>query len=114
MFLSFLGNALRSLFKKSHIDDYEIFEKIGSGGAANVYKCKKKSNGKEYVIKKLQKTDSDKKKRFIREIEAMNKCKESGIDGVIPILDYDVDEYWYVMPKATCIDQKIEEYKEKI
>lgn len=90
---------------------YEFIEKLGKGGNAEVFKVRCKSNNTEYALKKLNickfKTD-EKKRRFVYEINVMkDNCSETS--GIIPILDYSTDEYWYIMPIAKTIINNISE-----
>ena len=75
---------------------YKIDAKpLGIGGAAKVYGCTRITDGERLAIKILSdKNDNGKVKRFRREIEAIKDIVNHGIDGVLPILDYDKDELW--------------------
>ena len=84
---------------------------LGIGGAAKVYGCTRITDGERLAIKILSdKNDNGKVKRFRREIEAIKDIVNHGIDGVLPILDYDKDELWYVMPLANSLRSVIETY----
>lgn len=91
---------------------YKIDAKpLGIGGAAKVYGCTRITDGERLAIKILSdKNDNGKVKRFRREIEAIKDIVNHGIDGVLPILDYDKDELWYVMPLANSLRSVIETY----
>lgn len=63
--------------------------------------------GKQAAIKVLKSFDNfakaeKRRRRFLNEINKLNLIKQLGIDGVMPILDYnaEVDPLWFVMPLA--------------
>lgn len=91
---------------------YKIDAKpLGIGGAAKVYGCTRIDNGERLAIKILSdKNDNGKVERFKREIDAIVDIVNHGIDGVLPILDYDKDDLWYVMPLANSLRSVIEKY----
>lgn len=97
---------------QGNIGDYNITDKsLGSGGAASVSACTRIAGGDPLAIKKLQDLSGDKKARFEREIDVMLELQAKGVKGVMPILDYNKAECWYVMPVATCLDQTIKKWK---
>ena len=84
---------------------------LGIGGAAKVYGCTRIADGERLAIKILSdKNDNGKVKRFKREIDAIVDIVNHGIDGVLPILDYDKDDLWYVMPLASSLRSIIDNY----
>lgn len=84
---------------------------LGIGGAAKVYGCTRIADGERLAIKILSdKNDNGKVKRFRREIDAIVDIVNHGIDGVLPILDYDKDDLWYVMPLARSLRSIIDNY----
>lgn len=84
---------------------------LGIGGAAKVYGCTRIDDGERLAIKILSdKNDNGKVKRFRREIDAIIDIVNHGIDGVLPIFDYDKDDLWYVMPLANSLRSVIEKY----
>ena len=91
---------------------YKIDTKpLGIGGAAKVYGCTRIADGERLAIKFLSdKNDNGKVKRFRREIYAIVDIANHGIDGVLPILDYDKDDLWYVMPLASSLRSIIDNY----
>lgn len=91
---------------------YKIDTKpLGIGGAAKVYGCTRIADGERLAIKFLSdKNDNGKVKRFRREIDAIVDIVNHGIDGVLPILDYDKDDLWYVMPLASSLRSIIDNY----
>ena len=110
-------NQINSLnIGQSYVDRYDVDMKssLGSGGAAKVFRCKRKSDGEEFAIKILDKNSKDKISRFKDEIKVMRYCAKKGIEGVMPIIDYNIDESWYVMPVARSISDEIRVWKKKI
>jgi serine/threonine protein kinase len=91
---------------------YKIDKKpLGIGGAARVYGCTRIADGERFAIKILSdKNDKGKVDRFKREIDAIINIVNYGIDGVLPILDYDKENLWYVMPLANSLRSIIENY----
>lgn len=91
---------------------YKIDKKpLGIGGVARVYGCTRIADGERFAIKILSdKNDKGKVDRFKREIDAIVDIVNHGIDGVLPILDYDKDDLWYVMPLASSLRSIIDNY----
>ena len=91
---------------------YKIDKKpLGIGGAARVYGCTRIADGERFAIKILSdKNDKGKVDRFKREIDAIINIVNYGIDGVLPILGYDKEDLWYVMPLANSLRSIIENY----
>lgn len=84
---------------------------LGIGGAAKVYGCIRISDGERLAIKILSDTNNkDKVERFKREIDVIIDIVWHGFDGVLPILDYDKDDLWYVMPLANSLRNIIKKY----
>ena len=84
---------------------------LGTGGAAKVYGCIRISDGERLAIKILSDTNNkDKVERFKREIDVIIDIVWHGFDGVLPILDYDKDDLWYVMPLANSLRNIIKKY----
>lgn len=101
---------------QSYANTYEVDvnSPLGSGGAAKVFKCKRKTDGQEFAIKFLEEKSHDKISRFKDEIEAMRTCTSNGIEGVMPIIDFNLEECWYVMPIAKSLSDEIKDWKKKI
>lgn len=93
---------------KSWHDSYETIIQLGEGGNAKVYHVRYKDNNKDFALKDLVVGGSEKHVRFVDEINVIkDNCTE--IEGIIPISEYSVDEYWYTMPIAKpAIDYIIE------
>ena len=84
---------------------------LGIGGAAKVYGCTRISDGERFAIKILSDINDKKKvERSKREIDAIIDIVNHGIDGVLPIYDYDKEEPWYVMPLANSLRSIIDNY----
>lgn len=83
---------------RSWHENYEKIGELGEGGNGKVYRVKCKSN-EEYALKELTNGSNEKKTRFIDEINIIkDNCRK--VKGIIPIIDYSIDEYWYTMPIA--------------
>ncbi len=81
---------------------------LGSGGNAVVCKVLSRNDHQEYALKRLDnslKNNKEKRLRFEDEIKTLVDCQ--GCDGVIPIMDYSLEELWYTMPLAEKIDKHI-------
>ena len=93
---------------KSWHDNYENLGELGEGGNAKVYHVKCKNNKKDYALKELSVGGAEKKGRFIDEINII-KDNWRKVKGIIPIIEYSIDEYWYTMPIAeSAIDYIVE------
>ena len=93
-------------------EKYKKVCELGRGGNAIVLLVQKKERQK-YAIKILEdKKDKVKTSRFIDEIKIMDKLRN--ISGVIPILESNTDEYWYVMPVAEPIMDHLEGCENRI
>lgn len=102
-----MGNSEQ---RKTWKNRYEEITELGEGGNAKVYKVKEKITGNNYALKFLTNSSSEKKKRFINEIRVMkNICND--IEGVLPIINYSDEDFWYIMPIATPAIQYIKEKK---
>lgn len=87
---------------------------LGSGGAAVVYSCTRKADGERIAIKILKEREiKDKVERFRREIDAMQDLATKGIEGILPIIESNRDELWYVMPVAQSVRTIIEDLSKK-
>ena len=89
-------------------DKYEVLSELGEGGNAKVYHVKSKESNEVYALKELQVGGEEKHGRFVDEINII-KANSIEIEGIIPVLDYSIDEYWYTMPIAKPIMQYITE-----
>ncbi|MBE6047759.1 MAG: serine/threonine protein kinase [Clostridium sp.] len=100
--------------------DYEILSKnpLGSGGNADVYLAKKKCTDEKVALKLLKtkvKFFNEKKDRFCIESKLVEEI-QNDVHGIIPIKDSGLpdsekkDAYWYVMPLAIPLSEKINEH----
>ncbi len=83
-------------------NDFDIIEELGEGGNAKVYHVKEKNTIKEFALKELYNKSTEKKARFIQEVN-IAKENSSIIPGIIPIIISCEEEYWYTMPIAVKI-----------
>lgn len=98
--------------KNTWQDKYEKIKELGEGGNARVYLVKEKESGKEYALKILYNKSKEKKSRFENEIHIV--CQNKDIEGIIPIIDYSKEEYWYTMPIAISVIDNIKNEKKTI
>lgn len=90
---------------------YKKIRLLDKGGNGSVFevsvKYETEDKHKHLALKQLN-TDASKKKkkRFLKEIQAVSKGLKD-VNGIIPILDYSTNEYWYVMPLATGLTEHI-------
>ena len=71
---------------------YDLCEDLGEGGNASVFRVREKSTGKEFALKQLVQKSTEKKARFISEIQIVKKYVDK-IDGILPIYEYSEDEF---------------------
>ncbi len=96
--------------KNSWEEKYDIIGELGKGGNATVYLVKNIANGREYALKVLTSGGDEKCNRFKNEICTMSEnCKS--IAGIMPIIDFSCEDYWYVMPIAEPIMNYVHENK---
>lgn len=87
---------------------------LGAGGAAKVYRCTRIADGEQFAIKLLSDhNDKDKVERFRREIDAMLDIANKEVIGILPIVESNLEELWYVMPIAKSVRSIIEDYAKK-
>ena len=72
---------------------------LGEGGNARVFRAQKRDTGEFVALKKLEHFDSEKEERFLNEIHIMTGAASS-IPGVLPVLEYSENHFWYTMPIA--------------
>jgi len=73
------------------VGNFELGERIGSGGMAHVYKARQRTTGRTVAVKilpEVQSADRVKVERFRREIEVLSRCDDP---NVIKILDAGAD-----------------------
>jgi Serine/threonine protein kinase len=92
---------------------FDVIEELGEGGNAKVYLVKEKQTGKSFALKELYNKSSEKRGRFIDEINIMTDyCKK--VEGIIPIIESSIEELWYIMPVAEPIIKHINKSKQSI
>ena len=95
-------------------DKYVVLDELGEGGNAKVFWVREKTSNEEFALKNLlNKKSSEKKSRFIEEINIASQNYKD-IDGIIPILEASPKEYWYTMPVAQSILKHIENTDERV
>ncbi len=92
---------------------FEKIDELGEGGNARVFHVRDKISGQECALKFLYNKSEEKKYRFIDEIRIM-KDNYSEIEGIIPIIDYSEEEFWYTMPIAKSVLGHINELQLQI
>lgn len=95
---------------KSWHESYEKVSELGEGGNGKVYEVKSKKNNHSYALKELTAGGAEKRERFVAEIKIIRENFEI-LGGIVPIYEYSLDEYWYVMPIATPVINYIIEKK---
>lgn len=80
-------------------ENYVESGELGEGGNGSVFCVYEKSTGQEYALKMLNNKKTEKKARFVNEIQIVKQYAEK-IDGILPIYEYSEDEFWYMMPVA--------------
>lgn len=88
---------------------YEVIEELGEGGNARVYHVNEKSTNKRFALKELYNKSAEKKVRFINEIHIAKESADT-ITGIIPIINFNEEEYWYTMPIAIQILDYVKEH----
>ena len=79
---------------------YSTGADLGDGGNAYVYVATDITTGEKVALKKLFFWSPEKETRFLDEITVMIGAA-SRIEGVMPIIDYSQEHFWYTMPIAT-------------
>ena len=99
----------------SYTSTYTLDRKpLGAGGAAVVYGCTRIADGERFAIKLLSdQGNKDKVERFRREIEAMLDIADKGVSGILPVVEPNLEELWYVMPVAQSVRSIIEDFVNK-
>ena len=82
------------------MNKYTLIEELGQGGNGTVWLAKCNENCQEVAYKRLdQRKNKEKVHRFITEIKTVSRFSDT-IKGIIPILDFSEQEFWYTMPIA--------------
>lgn len=85
-----------------------IIDSFGEGGNGKVSLAIDKLSGEKVAIKVLATGGEEKRKRFLDEIQIVEKYSAS-ITGIVPIIESCPEEFWYAMPVARAILEYIEE-----
>ena len=104
------------------LGEYKILKRLDGGGNGTVYQAENEAGEKVAIKilreesgkgKNIQKRNRKKRTRFIIETETVAKIQKE-VDGIIPIISYALPDektkkYWYAMPIATPVDNKVKE-----
>ena len=95
------GNGMSKAKTKKWEAKYEEQETLGSGGNAEVYLVIDKNSHTIVALKSLRSRNEEKCIRFRNEIKIEYE-NAPFIQGILPIIDYDLEELWYTytMPIA--------------
>lgn len=105
---------ITSVRKGTYKSKYTLQQLLNEGGNAKVYKCLHNDTEKEYAIKILNTCKvGEKLSRFSNEIRVM-QTYGGAANGVLPIIDADPDDGWYVMPVAIPLETYFSENKSSI
>lgn len=97
-----MGSKGKTNKQKESIEaKYKLDEMIGEGGNAKVFAVIPLNAQELLALKYLSVRSEEKEQRFLDEVKIMKD--NASISGIMPILDFDLDNYWYVMPIATPI-----------
>ena len=96
--------------EKPWLKKYKEIEEIGEGGNGKVILVESLSNGKQYALKYLVRSDKEKVERFKNEIKIIETHFKKVV-GIIPINDYSFEELWYVMEYANPIMPELKKSK---
>lgn len=91
---------------------WRLLNYINSGGNGAVWEVERETDKEKGAIKLLKTVNRKTLARFKNEINVIKKNKE--INGILPIYDSYISEnnkdtFWYVMPIASSIDEKIKQ-----
>jgi len=90
---------------------------LGRGGNAVVFLIRDKYTGEDWALKQLihkngkkaiSRFDKEKQERFLNEINVAVKYAKR-IPGILPIKQFNKEDFWYIMPRADLIDDHIQE-----
>ena len=84
-----------SIYRKCKIGGTSV---LGEGGNAIVFRVQHVETGDTCALKFLQVLSKEKMGRFCEEVNIMRQSAGYGL--VMPILDANLDEFWYTMPLA--------------
>jgi len=86
--------------RETYLSRYDVItsndnDVLGEGGNAKVFLVEDKKSHERFALKSLQQRSKEKIARFQEEIDIM--VNNRGIEGVMPIIDYDKENLWYTM-----------------
>lgn len=81
-------------------------ELLGEGGNAQVFRVQDRQSGEHFALKELTNLSKEKKSRFRSEIKIARENSDT-IPGILPIIQYNIDVFWYTMPVADKIMDQI-------
>lgn len=95
------------------VEDRKAYAKGGNG---EVYLVTCDELEGQYVCKKLKasrQNDKIKKQRFLNEVKTIRNIKDTELlNHIIPVIDEGPEgEFWYVMPKAQCLQDLLESHR---
>lgn len=107
--------------KIEQLGEYKNIDKLGSGGNGIVFEAEAR-NGMSLAIKVFKqngrKPNRRERKKLLRFITEVNKVVEiqKDVQGIIPIIAFNLPDketglYWYAMPIATPIEEKVKDSK---
>ena len=85
---------------------FDEVRELGTGGNADVYLVEEKASGRRYALKELRNRSEEKKARFLREIQTV-KENAVRIPGIVPVIADDCENFWYTMPIAQPVMERI-------
>lgn len=85
--------------------DFHVIRELGEGGNAKVNLVEDPLHTK-VAIKVLTNKSKEKKSRFLNEIHILKDWGKK-VAGIMPIYDYSETEFWYTMPIATPVMERI-------
>lgn len=92
---------------KSWENSFEVLEELGEGGNGKVYHVRKNDTGEAYALKQLEFNTAEKKARFLSEIHVVMQNTPE-LNGILPIIEYSNEEFWYTMPIAKPIMEHLQ------
>ncbi|MBZ4670678.1 MAG: protein kinase [Oscillospiraceae bacterium] len=96
--------------RNSWHENFNVIDTLGEGGNARVYLVEEKSTGNRLALKELYNKSPEKKTRFSNEIKVA-RDNATNISGIIPIINFNEEEYWYTMPIAAPILNHVKDNK---
>lgn len=85
---------------------FDVEQDLGEGGNAKVFIATTKEDGSEVALKLLQKKNEESESRFADEVSIMCEWYPK-VGGILPIIKADIDHFWYSMPIAIPIIEKV-------